>query len=356
MRLTPLKDVLASLNTVKSVASNPAAIADSLGNTLAMDVFAPETLPSRARALYDGFAVLAEATLDASAYAPIVLKKSVSIISGAPMPGSADAIAKIDAVEVGAEAVELTSPVAAGEGVLEKGGDCAAGALLRRAGCRVHAGDIAIFRFAGVSELLTRCPMISIGCARESAAIDIIAKMVADELRIQGAQSNITMLEHALIDDQADAVIGIGGTGGGANDHSAELLSRAGRVVFHGVGFMPGETSAFGFAGEKPVLLIPGRFDAALAVWHVLGQRFLARLCGNIEDLPSLVTTLARKVSSPPGIAEFVPLRIVEGKAQPLAAKYLPLESLAVADGWILVPAESEGYRANTSVRMRPWR
>ena len=35
----------------------------------------------------------------------------------------------------------------------------------------------------------------------------------------------------------------------------------------------PGETAAFGFVGERPVLLIPGRLDAALAVWLMSGGR-----------------------------------------------------------------------------------
>ena len=42
----------------------------------------------------------------------------------------------------------------------------------------------------------------------------------------------------------------------------------------------PGETAAFGFAGSRPVLLLPGRLDAALAVWLTLGRRLLARLAG----------------------------------------------------------------------------
>jgi molybdopterin biosynthesis enzyme len=43
------------------------------------------------------------------------------------------------------------------------------------------------------------------------------------------------------------------------------------------------------------------------------------------------------------------------GLADPLASKYLPLSSLARSDGWILVPAESEGYSAGTPVQVRPW-
>ena len=55
------------------------------------------------------------------------------------------------------------------------------------------------------------------------------------------------------------------------------------------------------------------------------------------------------------GLAEVVPVRRDEGLATPLASKYLPLSSLARSDGWILVPAESEGYSAGSLVQVRPW-
>jgi molybdopterin biosynthesis enzyme len=119
----------------------------------------------------------------------------------------------------------------------------------------------------------------------------------------------------------------------------------------------PGETAALGFSGPKPVLLLPGRLDAALAVWLVVGRRMLARLAGATlgDREPAETITLARKVVSTVGLAEIMPLRRVGDSAKPLAAKYLPLSSLASSNGWILVPAESEGYPAGTQVRMRAW-
>jgi molybdopterin biosynthesis enzyme len=104
--------------------------------------------------------------------------------------------------------------------------------------------------------------------------------------------------------------------------------------------------------------MLPGRLDAALAVWLVVGRRMLERLASttmNKESDPIESLPLARKVTSTVGFAEVVPVRRNDGKAEPLAAKYLPLSSLARSDGWILVPAESEGYSAGSVVQMRPW-
>ena len=64
---------------------------------------------------------------------------------------------------------------------------------------------------------------------------------------------------------------------------------------------------------------------------------------------------LARKVTSTVGLAEVVPVRRDGDQVEPLASKYLPLSSLTRADGWILVPAESEGYSAGAQVSVWPW-
>ena len=42
-------------------------------------------------------------------------------------------------------------------------------------------------------------------------------------------------------------------------------------------------------------------------------------------------------------------------QVEPLAARYLPLSAMAHADGWILIPPESEGHPAGTTVALRPW-
>jgi molybdopterin biosynthesis enzyme len=54
-------------------------------------------------------------------------------------------------------------------------------------------------------------------------------------------------------------------------------------------------------------------------------------------------------------LAEVVPVRRNDEGAEPLATKYLPLSVLTRSNGWILVPADSEGYSAGSRVQVRPW-
>jgi molybdopterin biosynthesis enzyme len=132
-------------------------------------------------------------------------------------------------------------------------------------------------------------------------------------------------------------------------------LERAGRLEVHGIALSPGETAAFGRVDTRPVLLVPGRLDAALAVWLTLGQRLLARLAAATEESPAQLMGLSRKVASPLGLAEVVPVRLRDGAAEPLASGHWPLAAIAQADGWILVPPDSEGYPAGAEVVVRQW-
>jgi molybdopterin biosynthesis enzyme len=103
--------------------------------------------------------------------------------------------------------------------------------------------------------------------------------------------------------------------------------------------------------------MLPGRLDAALAVWLMVGRRILERLAATMlnDSDPAETLVLARKVASTVGLAEVVPVRRTAGTAEPLATKYLPISSLAHSDGWILVPADSEGYAAGSVVQLRAW-
>ena len=74
---------------------------------------------------------------------------------------------------------------------------------------------------------------------------------------------------------------------------------------------VPGETTALGFAGDRPVLLLPGRFDAALAGWLTIGRRMLARLAFRLSVGWGLPRTRADVVETVRlGLAAFGPGRL----------------------------------------------
>jgi molybdopterin molybdotransferase len=359
-RLTPLRAILALIESrVSPVKARKCATAAAAAFTLADDVVTAER-PTSSIALADGFAVDAAAVTDAGPYAPALLPELPQWIeAGQSLPRGTDAIAPLDAITQRGERVEVIVPVLTGQGILPAGGDAAAQTVLRRAGERMRDIDCAVAAAVGFAELNVREPRIWIARGRVATTplIDAGLAMLARFVGKSGAtiHGELTDLHEALARDEADAVIALGGTGGGRDDDSVRTLARLGRVEAHGIAVSPGETAAFGFAGERPVLLMPGRIDAALALWLLIGRRLVAKLAGGgVADTPT-VMPLKRKATSTIGMTELIPVSCADGMAEPLGSGYLSFMALARSDGWIVVPADSEGFAAGAQVAVTLW-
>jgi molybdopterin molybdotransferase len=359
-RLVPLRAILDLIESrVSPVKARKCATAAAVGLTLAQDLVTAAR-PTNSIALADGFAVEAAAIADAGPYAPALLAALPQWIeAGAAMPGGTDAVAPLDAITQHGARVEAVAPVVAGQGVLPAGGDAAAQTLLRRAGERLRSVDCAVAAAVGFAELSVREPRIWIarGRAAPTPPIDAGLAMLTRCVGQAGGaiHGESTSLHDALARDEADAVIALGGTGGGRDDESVRTLARLGRVEAHGIAVSPGETAAFGFAGERPVLLIPGRLDAAFALWLLVGRHLVAKLAaGSVVDAPT-VMPLKRKVTSTIGMTELVPVACDGDVAEPLGSGYLSFAALTRSDGWIVVAADSEGFPAGAEVAVRPW-
>ncbi len=115
--------------------------------------------------------------------------------------------------------MQIMSPAAPGEAVLPSGGDVEANAVLCRAGARLRASDIAVLTAAGVEVVAIRQPRIRIVNVKpRDRILDAAAAMVAQACLAAGATTDVATygLDDAFDSEDADAIIGIGGTGEGA--------------------------------------------------------------------------------------------------------------------------------------------
>jgi molybdopterin molybdotransferase len=360
-RLTPLDDVLTRLDAlVGPVSPRVVEVAAVVGRVLA-DSVSIGPLPALALALRDGWAVSAEFTIDASSYAPVRIAAARRIDVGEPLPPGTDAVIPLDLAAANPDGIEITGAVGPGDGVLPAGADGGGRGALLLAGRRVTRAAAAALAAARCERVRVREPSVRLVSSRGGgdAVIDAALDLIADEIARAGGRvaqhPRDVPLEAAVVDETADAVIVVGGTGGGRNDTSVMTLARCGRIEVHGIALTPGETAAFGVVGSRPVLLLPGRLDSALAVWLIVGRHLLTRLTGCLDEESTTRLKLARKIASPLGLAEVVPVHLRDGAAEPIASGYVPLSALAQADGFILVPSDSEGYPPGTEVVIRPW-
>jgi molybdopterin biosynthesis enzyme len=84
-----------------------------------------------------------------------------------------------------------------------------------------------------------------------------------------------------------------------------------------------------------------------------MGKAIMSRLSGHDEAALTVNAALQRKVVSTIGLAEVVPVKLQQLRAMPLASGYLGLAAMLQADGYIIVPADSEGYPAGSAVTVR---
>lgn len=353
--LTPLADVLARVEALaRPVAPREATLADAEARVLAADVTVKTAQPPAPVALRDGWAVRADLVVDAGPYAPVTLSPApVWVDAGTAMPRDADAVLPPDAVTIGAADAEVHAGATIGDGVLGAGADAVPDRPLRQAGERLRAADVAALLTCGIARVTVREPRVRI-VSTADAATDAVALAISRAASAHGVVVIfVRALERALADQQTDVVITIGGTGAGQNDASVTMLGRMGQVYIHGFGIAPGETAALGAVKRLPVLMLPARLDAALAAFLLVGKPLLRRLTGAVVPDPGMPVKLTRKIVSTVGLAEVVPVRRVDGGVEPLASGYWPAQALARADGWVLVPSESEGFASGTQLEMR---
>lgn len=237
--------------------------------------------------------------------------------------------------------------------------DTGPAAALRLAGARLRRIDIALLAAQGVTHVSIRVPLILIVPAvAANTTVDTTCALIASAIEAEGGTAMIETttadksLDATLHREDADAVIAVGDIN--RNETSVHTLAGIGRVEFHGVDLTPGKATTFGLVGAMPVLLLPERMDAALAAWLVIGRRLLARLAFRLIEEQPFLLELARALISPLGMAEVVPVRRRAAQVEPLTGSPWTPQTIARADGWILVPADSTGHAAGTRVAVRP--
>lgn len=355
-RLMPLKDLLARVAALaQPVAPVDVRLDKALYRVAAEDVVARQR-PTTTVASRDGYAVSSDATADASSYAPVPLAGARVIETGEPLPAGTDAVLPDDAVDTAGAGVQALAMAARGDGTLPAGIDAGPDQPIRIAGTLLRQFNIAALAATGVAVVKVRTPRVRIVAARKDPVLREVVSLLAGLVVSAGGEvTNIgdAPLDAVLRERGARLIIIVGGSGSGARDRSVSALAEAGRVEAHGIGLIPGETAALGAVEDRPVLIVPGRLDAALAVWVTVGEAMLRALTGQAPAAPAVPATLARKITSTIGMVEVVPVRLQQSQATPLASGYWPLQAQAIADGYVVVPAESEGFAEGAAVAVR---
>lgn len=347
------------------LSSEDVEVEHASGRVLAAPVDTPKDVPDGPVAAVDGFALSAQATVGASDYNPLPLRIKrageamtaadvVPVASGDRLPDAgADTVIPSYETEPRGEVLDIYAPLAQGENVIAAGREARRGSRVLEAGRVLREMDIAMLIELGVGSVFAvRRPEVGIVIIRGDVA-DADGPMIRALVARDGGSPHDTRhreseaLAGVFSDYDCDLLLVIGGSGLGSNDHAPAALDEAGEVVFRGVAIRPGETATVGRIGHMPVVILPGPPLAALFAYDVLAGRAVRRLAGRPFDWPyrSHRATLTRKIASGLGRLECCRVLVAGDRAEPLAvAEHRTLSTAVRADGFVLVPPQSEGY------------
>jgi molybdopterin molybdotransferase len=125
------------------------------------------------------------------------------------------------------------------------------------------------------------------------------------------------------------------------------VLAALGELCVHGVALRPASPTGVGFLRSRPVFLLPGNPVSCLCAYDLFAGPALRRLGGRSMNLPyrQVRLPLARKIASVVGRVDYVRAQLAQGCVEPLAISGASLlSSTTRADGFVLVPADLEGF------------
>lgn len=298
------------------------ALGDALDRVLAEAVSAPEPVPPFANSAMDGFAVRAEDLAGASAGRPTRLVvvgtvaagqapeeavgpgQAVRIMTGAPLPAGADAIAIVETTRPdGGDAVLVDAPVEVGDHIRAAGEDLAAGQEVFAPGTVLRAGHLGVLATTGRrqvtvvpaprvgvlstgDELVDDGGALRLGQIRDSNRLTLLALLRRDgydAVDLGIARDDEAELADKLVAAAAscDAVLSSGGVSMGDFDYVKKVLDDIGTMTWMQVAIRPAKPFAFGTIATTPVFGLPGNPVSSMVSYELLARCGLRRMAGH---------------------------------------------------------------------------
>ena len=366
------------------------ALSDASERVLAASVESSIDVPPFDRAAMDGYAVVAADTFDASrdnaktlrlihtsysgdaAGRPIAAGECVEIATGAPLHEGADAVVMVEETDKAGESVRIFAPVYAGQHVGRRAADISKGQSVVTSGTVLNPGKLGALAAIGttlvdvyarprVAILSTGNEIIEPGHPLGPGQIYNINRFTLASI-IERHGGTVTVgdtVPDTLADlvaairrhGSADLIIFSGGSSVGERDLMVDALQQTGDVLFHGVAVKPGKPTLLGKVGVTPVLGMPGNPTSCLSNAYLLVIPMVRRMARLPPHEARTVTVrLARRIVSTTGRHQFYTVRVIDGAAVPAFKGSGDITSMAHADGYFEIPAQTDIVEAGEMV------
>ena len=395
-------EALTGFAPARRTAAQAIPLSEALHRVPAAPVTAPHPLPGFARLTVDGYAVRAADTYGVSEGLPgyldvagvvrmgaepevTVRPGTVAVMpTGGVLPPGADAVVMVEYTqEAMPGTIEVTRPVAPGEGVVRADEDAAAGAELVPTGRPLQAQDLGMLAAAGVTEVSVHArPRVTVFSTGDEVVPPETVELRPGQVRDATATALAALIAQAggqagqggiIPDDRAaleaalrgalpasDMIVISAGSSVGARDETAAAVARLGPpgIWCHGLAIRPGKPTLLAECAGVPVVGLPGNPRSALVVFRLIGMPLVRRVGGwtSPPAEPVRRARLARDVASAAGRLDVVQVRLEDGLAVPLFGLSALLSILTAADGYVVVPEEATGLGSGTDVDVTLYR
>jgi molybdopterin molybdotransferase len=315
-------------------------LGEALGRILREDVRAPRDIPSSENSAMDGYAVISDDLVQASATSPLRLRviedvpagriaerrvergTAIRIMTGALVPGGADCVVPVEQTDGGSAVVDVTAPVPKGANVRARGEDMRAGEVILRAGSRLGPGELGVLASVQKgSAVVGRRPEIAIlstgdeivpidGAWAPGKVVNSNAWSLAALARSAGALPR----EMGIVPDTLDAtkqairsaeasdfILSSGGVSVGAYDFVKDALDELGaETKFWQVAMKPGKPLVLARLGDRLYFGLPGNPVSCMVSFLLFIVPAIRKAMGESGTLtpPALRATLAAPLRS----------------------------------------------------------
>lgn len=357
------------LRGVGTLAPYDQPVVESLGLPVHDDIVAAGDLPRFSHAAADGYALLADDLVGATAEDPAVLPvvadlhagsdrpfaisqgTAVRIAAGAPMPRGADVVVPRSATQDSHNRVRIFAPVPAGNAVRAKGDDVRQGETVLAAGSVLGPREIGLLASLGMPRISARprprVVILATGSELREPGTDLdfdsvndgtsfmlaaAAKAVGAVAYRVGVVPDDPRVFRQVLSEQlvrADLVVTTGGIDDGDREVVRQTLAPLDTVTFTDVAIDPGSRQGFGtvFDEQTPIITLPGEPAAAYIGFEVFVLPALRRLMGRTPyRRPMVHAVLASGVRGEPGSRQYVPATF---EVTHRGAKVTPVEDAA---------------------------
>ena len=309
------------LSYIKPLEKEECMLKECLGRVLAQEVTAKMNVPPFSRSAYDGYALRARDTEQASAENPVSFKileelragemphdpvtkqEAVKLLTGAAIPPGADAVIKYEVTKYTKKQVTIYEPLKSGSNIIKEGEDIRQGRRLAGQGevidpglvgtlASQNIGSVIVYRVPKIGILSTGKELLKVGAKAEpgkiydsnqyslSAAVinlgcsPVILGMAADDPKgiAQKLEQGLTC---------CDLLIVTGGVSAGDYDLTPKAMEMTGlQLLQKGVDLKPGMACAYGIKEGKMVCALSGNPAAAITNFHVLVSPVIRKLKG----------------------------------------------------------------------------